>query len=157
MNTAWRINAEHPAQPEVVDLLRDGEEHSASLYPAESIHHLTLDGLCSANVRFMVARDDRGRAVATGALVLHAAWAELKRMWVVADMRGRGVSKSVLRALVAEARRENVCTLRLETGVASHAALGLYANAGFARRGPFNGYRDDPLSVFMEMHLREPS
>jgi hypothetical protein len=33
---------EDPAQPEILTLLRAGEEHSAQLYPAESNHHLAL-------------------------------------------------------------------------------------------------------------------
>jgi putative acetyltransferase len=153
MNPGLRINLEDPAQPEIVTLLRGGEAHSAALYPAESNHHLPLDGLRAPGVRFMVARDERGRAVATGALVLHDGWAELKRMWVVADMRGRGLSKAVLRALVEQASHDGICILRLETGIASHAALGLYAGEGFKRCGPFNGYQDDPLSVFMQKDL----
>ncbi len=149
-----RIDLEDPAQPEAIALLHAGEAHSASLYPAESNHHLLLDALREPNVRFMIARDNDGRAIATSALVLHDRWAELKRMWVEPDMRGRGLSKAVLLALIAKARSEGVCTLRLETGIASHAALRLYAGAGFERRGAFANYREDPLSVFMEMELR---
>jgi putative acetyltransferase len=33
-------------------------------------------------VRFFVARDADGNALATGALVHHGDWAEIKRMWV---------------------------------------------------------------------------
>jgi hypothetical protein len=40
--------------------------------------------------------------------------------------------------------------LRLETGVANHAALALYEKAGFKRRQPFADCRPDPLSVFMD-------
>jgi putative acetyltransferase len=32
-------------------------------------------------------------------------------------------------------------------------ALGFYARHGYERRGPFGGYRDDPLSVFMAKRL----
>ncbi len=137
-------------------LLRDGEEYSAQLYPAESNHHLALDALRASNVRFFVTRDN-GRAVATGALVLHGSWGELKRMWVVPDARGSGVSKAMLAKLEAEARSEHVSVLRLETGVQNHAALGLYRRANFIQRGPFGDYRDDPLSVFMEKELGGPS
>jgi putative acetyltransferase len=154
MSTATlHIAIEDPAQPEIIDLLRDGEAHSATLYPPESNHHLPLDALRAPNVRFFAARDGDGRALGTGALVLYGGWAELKRMWVVPDARGRGVSKAVLAALEAQARSECVAILRLETGVASHAALALYTQAGFARRGPFGDYREDPLSVFMEKWL----
>jgi putative acetyltransferase len=35
-----KIAMEDPSQPEIMVLLRDGEEHSAKLYPAESNHHI---------------------------------------------------------------------------------------------------------------------
>jgi putative acetyltransferase len=41
----------------------------------------------------------------------------------------------------------------LETGPYQAEALGLYAAFGYTRRGPYAGYRDDPLSVFMEKAL----
>lgn len=145
---ALHITLEDPAQPEIIGLLRDGEEYSAELYPAESNHHLPLDALRSSNVRFVVARSHSGRAIGTGALVLHGPWAELKCMWVVPEARGRGVSKAILAVLETKARSEHVAVLRLETGVESHAALNLYAQAGFRKRGPFGDYREDPLSVY---------
>ncbi len=152
---ALKLAVEDPSQPEIVALLRDGEAHSAKLYPAESNHHMPLDALRAANVRFLVVRGASGRAIGTGALAFHGDWAELKRMWVVPDARGLGVSKLVLAALEAHARSGSVRTLRLETGVANHAALHLYARAGFARRDPFGDYRADPLSVFMEKGISD--
>jgi putative acetyltransferase len=148
-----RVTMEDPGQPEIIRLLEAGEEHSAGLYPAESNHHLTLNELRGLNVRFFVARDGIGRAVATGALILHGSWGELKRMWVTPEARGQGVSKAVLMALEAEARNEHLRVLRLETGVQNHAALGLYTRAGFGQRAPFGDYRADPLSVFMQKEL----
>jgi putative acetyltransferase len=56
-------------------------------------------------------------------------------------------------ALEAHARSEGVDTMRLETGVENHAALALYAQAGFQRRDPFGDYQADPLSVFMQKDL----
>lgn len=150
---AITIRQEYPAQPDVIELLRQGEAHSAALYPAESNHHLALDALKAPEVRFLVARDAGGKALATGAVVLRGDWAEIKRMWVVEEARGLGLSKTVLAAVTEAAVREGVRTLRLETGVDSHAALGLYEKAGFRRCGPFGEYGPDPLSVFMEKAL----
>ena len=151
--TELKIAVEDPSQPEIVSLLRDGEAYSAKLYPAESNHHLPLNALRAPNVRFLVVRDANGRAVGTGALALNGAWAELKRMWVIPEARGLGVSRIILQALEAHAHSEGVHTLRLETGVENHAALGLYTKAGFKRRDPFGDYRADPLSVFMQKEL----
>jgi putative acetyltransferase len=151
--TELKIAIEDPSQPEIIMLLRDGEEYSAKLYPAESNHHMPLSALPASNVRFLVVRDANGRAVGTGALALNGAWAELKRMWVIPEARRLGVSKIILAALEARARSEGVHTLRLETGAENHAALGLYTRAGFKRRDPFGDYRADPLSVFMQKDL----
>ncbi len=54
---------------------------------------------------------------------------------------------------MAEAGGAGIEMLRLETGVANHAALALYEKAGFKRRQPFADCRPDPLSVFMERPL----
>jgi putative acetyltransferase len=147
------IAVEDPAQSEIARLLEDAEAYSASLYPAESNHHLPIEALRAPNVRFLVGRDAAGRATATGAVMLHDGWAELKCMWVVPDARGTGASKAILAALEATALQQGVGLLRLETGIANHAALRLYARSGFVARGPFADYRPDPLSVFMEKLL----
>jgi putative acetyltransferase len=151
--TELKIASEDPSQLEIITLLRDGEAHSAKLYPAESNHHMPLSALRASNVRFLVVRDASGRAVGTGALAINGDWAELKAMWVIPEARGFGVSKSILAALEARGRCERVRTLRLETGVNNHAALGLYTRAGFKRCDPFGDYRPDPLSVFMQKDI----
>lgn len=148
-----RVAVEDPDQPEIRRMLAEGEAHSASLYPAESNHHLPLDALRRPGVLFHVARDADGRALGTGALVLHGDWAEVKRMWTDGAARGRGVARAILAALDAAARAHGVAVMRLETGVDSHAALALYRAAGFAETGPFAAYAPDPLSVFMERRL----
>jgi putative acetyltransferase len=150
------VKQEDPAQPDVVELMRRGEAFSASLYPPESSHHLALDVLRGPEVRFLVARDGEGKALATGALVLHGGWAEIERMWVEEAARGQGIAREILNALMVEAGNAGVEILRLETGVASHAALALYEKAGFKRRAPFADYRPDPLSVFMERLVELP-
>lgn len=149
----FAIALEDPAKPEIIALLEDGERYGASLYPAESNHFLSIDELRADNVLFAVARDGDGVAIATGALALNDGWAELKRMWVVPQARGRGLSKALLVALETRARDAGITWLRLETGIANHEALGLYERSGFVRIGPFGDYRPDPLSVFMEKRL----
>ena len=43
--------------------------------------------------------------------------------------------------------------IRLETGIRNNAALRLYRGSGFHDRGPFGGYPDDGVSVFLEKTL----
>ena len=147
------IEIEDPAQPEILAMLEEGERYGASLYPAESNHFVPVDELRQENVRFVVARGEGREALGIGAVVMQGEWAEVKRMWVAPSARGRGVSKAILADLEALARTAGVGVLRLETGVENREALALYERTGFTRCGPFAGYAEDPLSVFMEKRL----
>ena len=64
---------------------------------------------------------------------------------------GHGVGRALLNHLIGEARAMGMESLWLETGSseAFMPALRLYESAGFRRCGPFDGYVDDPFSVFM--------
>ncbi len=149
-SAAFRIAAEDPAQPEIVALLEAGERYMNGLYPAESNHILPVEALRAPSVRFLVARDPTGRAMATGAIALHGDWAEIKRMWVEPAARGHGLARRLLTELEAWAASHGATVLRLETGIHNHDALALYERSGYARRDAFAPYRPDPLSVFME-------
>ena len=61
----------------------------------------------------------------------------------------------MLDALVAQAGARGLARLSLETGAQDSfaAARALYARAGFAECGPFEGYGPDPNSVFMTRML----
>jgi putative acetyltransferase len=147
------ISPEPPDQPEVIALIAELDAYQDTLYPPESRHTLDLEALKRANVLFFVARDDARQAVGCGAVVLHAAYGEIKRMFVSPRCRGRGVARGLLRALEAAAAHAGCKLLLLETGPFQPEALGLYASLGYERRGPFGHYADDPLSVFMQKAL----
>jgi GNAT superfamily N-acetyltransferase len=105
----------------------------------------------------LVARDDDGTALGCGALrALEEGVAEVKRMYVVPDARGRGVSRTVLAALEDVARERGWTTLRLETGPMQPEAIGLYTSAGYFPIAAFGAYVGDPDaedSLFFERVL----
>ena len=147
------IRPEPPRQPEIIALLEASDAFSEALYPPESNHLLDVSSLEKPTVRFFVARRG-GIAIACGSIVLaEDGTAEIKRMFVAEEARGSGCAQALMATLEQAARAEGVTALRLETGIHSHAALRLYERHGFARRGPFADYWDDPLSVFMEKPL----
>ncbi len=86
---------------------------------------------------------------------IDATHAEIKSMHVLAENRGRGLSKRMLDHLIAEARVDGIRRLSLETGVQPTfiAARALYAKAGFVPCPPFEGYVEDPNSVFLTLDL----
>ncbi|MBW8729310.1 MAG: GNAT family N-acetyltransferase [Inquilinus limosus] len=147
------IAPETPDQAEVQALLEQADRRSAGLYPAESRHGLSVAALLAQRVRFLVARQD-GRAVGCGGFAPQDdGTAELKRIFVVAEARGLGIGRALLQALEADAAQTGIRLLRLETGVKSAEALGLYRRFGYRETGPFGAYGPDPLSVFMEKAL----
>ena len=147
------VAIELPDQPEVIALIAELDAYQDTLYPPESRHALDLTSLKKPNVLFAVARDDAGRAIGCGAIVLNPEFGELKRMYVGPRGRGQGVAKKLLALLESQAIGSGCKLLTLETGPYQHEALALYASAGYERRGPFGDYTNDPLSVFMQKHI----
>nr|WP_241557928.1 GNAT family N-acetyltransferase [Falsirhodobacter deserti] len=123
--------------------------------PPESIHMLGAEALAGPGIRFFVMRED-GRAIGMGAFkALDASHAEIKSMHVLAEERGRGLARTLLDHLMAEARMAGFLRLSLETGAQASflAARTLYARAGFQDCAPFPPYREDPNSAFMTLAL----
>jgi len=147
------IAAETPDQPEIQSLFDQSEAYAAARYPPEDRHMVDADYLDGPHIRFLVARW-QGRAVGCGALVLGGdGTAELKRVVVDAETRGKGIGRALMQALETVARDEQVRLIQLETGPASTAAVRLYQACGYRARGPFGAYRDSPHSLFMEREL----
>ena len=147
------IGFESPDQPEVIALIADLDAYQDTLYPPQSRHYLDLASLRQPNVLFAVARDDAGRAIGCGAIVLCPEFGEVKRMYVSPRGRGQGIAKKLLALLESQAIASGCKLLKLETGPYQPEALALYTSAGYERRGPFGDYTDDPLSVFMQKHI----
>jgi len=103
---------------------------------------------------FLVVRDDEGRAIGCGGVCrFDGTRAELKRMYVVPEARGRGLGRLLLVELEAEARRLGYARIVLETGDRQPEALGLYASAGYERIPCYGIYATRALSMCFEKTL----
>lgn len=149
------IALESPLTPDLSLLF---ERHTADMHadtPPESIHMMDRSALATPGIWFFVMRSE-GNPLGMGAFKrLDDGHAELKSMHVLSEFRGRGLSRRMLDHLVDAARAEGFTRLSLETGVQPTfiAARALYRNAGFVECPPFEGYWDDPNSVFMTKDL----
>jgi GNAT superfamily N-acetyltransferase len=92
---------------------------------------------------FLVAELD-GVPVGCAGLRTGEGPAEVKRMYVDPAVRGRGVARALLRALVEHARAHGLTSLRLETGTEQPEARALYESEGWWRIPPFGHYAHDP-------------
>jgi putative acetyltransferase len=152
------ITIEAPRQPEVLDLLRQSDDYAFALYPADSCYLLNIADLEAANVSLFVARqvDVAGTAPALGIAALSRnadGSAELKRVFVAESARGRGVARTLLRAVEDFARAQRVHAIVLETGPAQPEAIALYESLGFGHIPRFGQYVNDELSVCMKKAL----
>jgi putative acetyltransferase len=141
-----------PESVAVQALIAASDAFYDGLYPPESNHLEATDDLKRPSVIFMGCRVGE-ELVASGAAKLmrdDGDYAEIKRVFVLENYRGRGLSRQIMQALESELLRRGVTLLRLETGIRQPEAISLYRKLGYRERDPFGAYRPDPLSVFME-------
>jgi GNAT superfamily N-acetyltransferase len=130
-------------------LLAELDAELAMRYPAKAIHGLHPGEERDPQLIFLIARAD-GEPLGCGALrPLENGTVEIKRMFVRATARRRGISRAILDALEGIARDSGYATLVLETGTRQPEALTLYRSAGYVEREPYGEYVGNPFSVCM--------
>ncbi|MCW2584533.1 MAG: gcn5-related n-acetyltransferase [Frankiales bacterium] len=118
---------------------RYGEDGSAS--PAEGADFLPPYGV------FLVVTVD-GQDVACGGLrLLEPGIGEVKRMYAAPEVRGGGLARRVLRALLEHAGSVGLREVWLETGTLQPEAIALYESEGFAPIPRYGYFKDEPLSL----------
>ncbi|WP_027575179.1 GNAT family N-acetyltransferase [Bradyrhizobium sp. WSM1743] len=124
-----------------------------------SAHALDLSGLRASDVAFWTGWDGE-MLVATGALKTHSAdHGEVKSMHTLQTTRRRGFGGQMLRHIITEARARGMMRLSLETGSWDYfkPAHALYQAHGFVACSPFEGYVEDPNSLFLTLDLSTPA
>jgi GNAT superfamily N-acetyltransferase len=140
-----RTNSDNSDFRELVVLLdrdlqiRDGDEHS--FYAQFN----KID-----KIRFVVVAYENGQAVGCGAMKEYAKGiAEIKRMFVKPEWRGRGIGKRILSELEIRANELNFSECILETGKKQPEAIGLYQKSGYQIIPNYGQYEGVELSVCM--------
>ncbi len=114
---------------------------------------LRNEELLAPDGRFVIILED-GEPVACGAIRRHdTETAEIKRMWVRPEARGRGLARLVLRELESTAVERGYRALVLETGLRQPEALALYESHGYTTIANFGFYQESPLSVCYRKEL----
>jgi putative acetyltransferase len=150
------IRPERADHPQVVVALAALDDYLRALYPPEANHILSTEELLAPDVSFFAAWQG-DRVIGTGAVRQMAgepetgakAYGEVKRMYVDPSLRGRRVGARLVEALEAAMRARGLTLALLETGRDQHQAVRLYERCGYRRRGPFGGYPDNGLSLFL--------
>jgi putative acetyltransferase len=71
---------------------------------------------------------------------------EIKRMYAAPAVRGRGIARALLRALLDHARDNGLGEVWLETGTLQPEAISLYESEGFTAIEKYGYYKDEDLS-----------
>jgi putative acetyltransferase len=150
-----KIELDDLSRPEIHALLDEHLQNMYALSPPESVHALDLDKLRQPGITFWSAWDGPV-LLGCGALKeLNATHAEVKSMRTPQALRRRGAGRALLAHIVGVAQARGYARLSLETGSQPEfrPAQQLYASFGFTECGPFEGYVEDPNSVFMTLRL----
>ena len=152
-NGSITILPERPDTPDAIDLIQELEATLAPLYPSESRHGFSVEKLIAEKVAFFVLRYDGAPAGCGGVKLFGTEYGEVKRIFVRAQYRGKGLSKLIMEHLAEYARERGIPILRLETGIYQPEAIGLYERLGYRRIGSFGEYKNDPLSIYFEKKI----
>ncbi|MEU6538197.1 GNAT family N-acetyltransferase [Streptomyces sp. NPDC047000] len=148
-----RVSFDHPDAVQLNDevqaeyRLRYGDEGDATYL--EPAHFEPPNGI------YLIAYDATDRPVATGGWRRQDANpeghedgdAELKRMFVTAGARGKGLARRLLAALEEDARAAGRIRMVLETGTKQPEAIALYTSSGYEPCTKFGYYRHYENSV----------
>ena len=153
---AFTIAAETPLQHDVRVMIKALNDHLSPLSPPEFCFQMTAEQIAETATTLFVARDERGYALAMGALKRHAdGVAEVKRMYTRPEFRGQHIGRAVLKRIEGLARSEGFTRLVLETGIEhTHGeSWRLYKRNGFVPCGVLLDYPDSGWNAFFEKKL----
>ena len=150
------VPADGPERVETVRLLF--EEYAASLgfdlaFQGWSQELASLPGAYAPPGGALLLLVEGERALGCVALRrLDAETAEMKRLYLRPEGRGRGLGSALAQAALAEARRLGYRRVRLDTVPGMEAAQAIYRTLGFH---PIAPYRENPIqgAAFLEIEL----
>lgn len=148
-----RVSFDHPDAVKLNDQVQ--AEYHLRYGDGGDATHMDAAGFEPPTGLYLLAYDPQGRPVASGG------WraqdendegfldgdAELKRMYVMDELRGRGLARRMLAALEEDARAAGRTRMVLETGTKQPEAVALYASSGYEPCAKFGYYRFHELSL----------
>lgn len=150
------ITVDDLTRPQVQELLRDHLRDMEMHSPPESVHSLDLEGLRQPEITVWTAWEGDELLGCCALKEIDPRHGEIKSMRTAAAHLRKGVARAILLRIIEEAGRRDYERLSLEAGssAAFFPAHRLYASCGFRFCGPFDGYVEDPFSVFMTREIR---
>jgi len=148
------IAAEDPRSDAATLLMKNLSAELGAIYGNDGgAGSFSPDDVLVACGAMLIARLN-GEPVGCGAIrPMEASVAEVKRMYVGPQARGRGIGRMILHELEAVARRMGYSHVRLETGNRQSEAIKMYETSGYERINCYGQYADNPLSLCFEKRI----
>jgi GNAT superfamily N-acetyltransferase len=147
-----RVEAVAFTHPDAALLVEQVQQEYVARYGGRDETPLDVHEFEPGRGRFLVGYVD-DLQVASGAWRWHAdvtgttgACVEVKRMFVAASHRHRGLARAMLAELESSAVAAGAATIILETGTAQPEAIALYESSGYRPVPGFGFYRGEPSS-----------
>ncbi|WP_320778392.1 GNAT family N-acetyltransferase [Streptomyces sp. CRN 30] len=142
-----QVSFDHPDARKLNDLVQ--AEYDVRYGDGGDATELAAADFEPPNGLYLLAHDENDVPVASGGWRAQDANgegnrdgdAELKRMFVVEEMRGRGLARRMLAALEEDARAAGRLRMVLETGTKQPEAVALYLSSGYEPCEKFGYYR----------------
>lgn len=140
-----RIPADSPDAVALVEAMRDDLSAIYADFASGPGPSATPADMSSPGGGFVAIYEGDHAVAGGGVKRLDARTAEIKRMYVVPDRRGRGLARMLLAALENLARELGYAAVRLDTGREQPHARALYESAGYSGVPDYN---DNPYASF---------
>lgn len=106
------------------------------------------------SLQYVIVCYDQDVAIGCGAFkAYNTQTAEIKRMFTLPEYRGKGVAKSIMKALENWAKEENYTNTILETGYLQKDAIALYTKLKYEVIENFGQYAGIETSICMKKSL----
>lgn len=148
----FNIRPVSPLEADVQNLVSALDAYQIALYGIHCCHLDSAEELIASGAHMLGAEMD-GRVVAVGALKLKQDYAEMKRVFVDPQYRGRGLAQAIILALETHALDNGFKLVKLETGVKQAAAIALYSRLNYKECEAFGCYENNSVSRYMEKPL----
>lgn len=144
-----------PTDHEVKELFKLLDTHNMTHVPPEECHLTQPDEMKKVESILLGIFNDEALC-GMGGLRFFDDYAEVTRMFVLEEHRGKGLATRLLGELEIEAMRRNKSFLRLETSHRFEHAYRLYLKHGFHLCEPFGAYAHATHQhAYMEKKMRE--
>lgn len=140
-----RCDPEEPPAAELLAAMRSELNDTYATFSRLDNPPLVPAELRPPDGSYLVAYDGERAVAGGGVRRLGDGVAEIKRMYVRAEIRSRGVARELLVALEETARSLGYRVARLDTGPKQAHALALYRAMGYVEISPYN---DNPFACF---------